>query len=227
MYQKDKYTIEVFALCYNEEHILQAFIDHYKSNFNATITFYDNESTDNSLSIIKENGCNYISFDSGGTINENTYLEIKNNCWKNSKADFVIVCDTDEFLEIPTDIEGCTIIKTKGFDMIGDCDSRLGVFNEIYSKRIMFSPKHIQEINYWSGCHSCTPVGNIVENEIHALLLHRRYISEEHIIKKYHSYSIRNSHYNRQNRYGLHYDQNNENDINSMFQELRKNAQII
>lgn len=227
MYPKDKYTIEVFALCYNEEHILQAFIDHYKNNFNATITFYDNESTDNSLSIIKENGCNYISYDSGGTMDEKWLLEIKNNCWKNSKADFVIVCDTDEFLEIPTDIEGCTIIKTRGFDMIGDCDSRLGVFNEIYSKRIMFSPKHIEEINYWAGCHYCSPVGNIVENEVHALMLHRKYISEEHIMKRHQHYSSRNSQYNRQNGYCLQYDRNNENIIYNMFQDLRQNAQII
>lgn len=227
MYLKDKYTIEVFALCYNEEHILQAFIDHYKNNFNAAITFYDNESTDNSLNIIKENGCNYISYDSGGTMDEKWLLEIKNNCWKNSKADFVIVCDTDEFLEITTDIEGCTIIKTKGFDMIGEHDSRLGVYSETYSKRIMFSPKHIQEINYTAGSHYCYPVGNIVENEIHALLLHRKYISEEHISKRHQNYSSRNSKSNRDNGYCLQYDQNNASIIYNMFQELRRNAQII
>jgi len=227
MYPKDKYTIEVFALCYNEEHILRAFIDHYKNNFNATITFFDNHSTDNSLSIIKENGCNYESYDSDNTMDERYLLQIKNNCWKNSKADFVIVCDTDEFLEIPTDIEGCTIIKTRGFDMIGELDSRLGVYNEIYSKRIMFSPKHIQEINYTAGCHYCSPVGKIVENKVHALMLHRKYISEQHIIDRYQSFSHRNSKYNRDAGFCLHYDQKRESIIGNMFQYLRNNAQII
>jgi hypothetical protein len=227
MYPKHKYSVDVFALCYNEEHILQAFIDHYKNNFNANITFYDNESSDNSINIIKANGCNYISYYSGGKMDEQCLLAIKNQCWKQSNADFVIVCDTDEFLEVPTDIDGCTIIKTRGFDMVGEFDSRLGVFNQIYSKYIMFSPKHIQEINYSAGCHYCKPVGKIIENEIHALLLHRKYISEEHIKKRYVNYSDRNSEANRINGYCLHYDMNNENVIYNMFQELREKAQII
>lgn len=226
MYLKDKFTVEVFALCYNEEHILQAFIDHYKNNFNASITFYDNHSTDNSLNIIKENGCNYYSYDSGGTMDEQWLLEIKNNCWKKSNADFVIVCDTDEFLEIPFDITGCTIIKTKGFDMIGEHDSRLGVFNHLYSKQIMFSPKDIQEINYSAGSHLCNPIGNIIENEIHALMLHRKYISEQHLINRYQNFSNRNSQYNKINGYCTHYNVSSENIIN-LFQELRQNAQIV
>jgi hypothetical protein len=227
MYPKHKYSVDVFALCYNEEHILQAFIDHYKNNFNANITFFDNESSDNSLNIIKENGCNYQTYCTDGKMDEISLLAIKNHCWKNSKADFVIVCDTDEFLEIPTDIEGCTIIKTRGFDMIGDTNSRLGVYNEIYSKRIMFSPKHIHQINYSAGCHYCTPEGKIVENEIHALMLHRKYISEEHIINRYQNYSNRNSESNRLNGHCLHYDQNAEYVIHNMFEELRQKAQLL
>lgn len=227
MYPKEKYSVDVFALCYNEQHILQAFIDHYKNKFNANIIFHDNESTDSSLNIIKNNSCEYYTYSSNGQMDEANLLNIKNNCWKQSKADFVIVCDTDEFLEVPTDIDGCTLIKTRGFDMIGEPDSRLGVFNDIYSKKIMFSPKHIQEINYEAGCHFCTPIGKIVENEIHALMLHRKYISEEHIIKRYKHYSQRNSQSNRLNGFCLHYDLNNENIIHNMFQELRQKAQII
>ena len=160
-------------------------------------------------------------------MDEQCLLAIKNQCWKQSQADFVIVCDADEFLEVPTDIEGCTLIKTRGFDMIGEPDSRLGVYNHIYSKYIMFSPKDIKEINYSAGCHYCKPVGRIVENEIHALMLHRKYISEEHIIKRYANYSQRNSEQNRMNGYCLHYDQNNENVVHNMFQELRQKAQYI
>lgn len=227
MYPKHKYSVDVFALCYNEEHILQAFIDHYKNYFNANITFWDNESSDNSVNIILANGCTYHSYYSGGKMDEGNLLAIKNQCWKQSKADFVIVCDADEFLEVPTDIDGCTLIKTMGFDMIGEPDSRLGVLNQIYSKYIMFSPKDIQEINYSAGCHYCTPVGKIVQNELHALMLHRKYISEEHIIKRYESYSQRNSETNRMNGYCLHYDMNNANVVHNMFKELREKAQHI
>lgn len=227
MFNKDKYSVDVFALCYNEEHILQKFIDHYKDNFNANITFYDNESSDHSVNIIRENKCGFVSYHTGGKMDELSLLAIKNNCWKQSTADYVIVCDTDEFLELKSDIEGCTIIKTKGFDIIGDLDSRMGVYNPIYSKYIMFSPKQINEIKYNAGCHTCNPIGNIVENEIPALLLHRKYISEEHIIKRYHNFSRRNSENNRENGYCLHYDMNSEIVINNMFNEMKKNAQQI
>jgi len=227
MYPKDKYSVEVFALCYNEGHILQAFIDHYKKNFNASIYFFDNESTDSSIEIITRNNCNYTSFSTDNTIDEDIYLSIKNNLWKGSKADFVIVCDTDEFLEIPTDIEGCTVIKTKGFDMIGEPNSRLGVYNEVYSKYIMFSPKYIQEINYSAGCHLCNPEGKIIENEIHAKLLHRKYISEKHIMNKHKEYSMRNSKKNIENNHALHYNIFEQNDVQELFKSLINKAQII
>ena len=147
MYPKHKYSVDVFALCYNEEHILQAFINHYKNNFNANITFWDNESSDNSVNIILANGCTYHSYYSGGKMDEGNLLAIKNQCWKKSKADFVIVCDADEFLEIPTDIDGCTLIKTRGFDMIGEPDSRLGVYNSIYSKYIPYNTEYLTTLN--------------------------------------------------------------------------------
>lgn len=227
MYPKDKYTVDVFAICYNEEHILQSFIDHYKNNFNANITFYDNESNDNSVNIIRENECNLYSFPTDGKMDELTLIAIKNQCWKKSTADFVIVCDADEFLEVLTDIEGCTMIKTRGFDMIGDIDSRLGVYNQLYSKYIMFSPKHIEQINYNPGCHTCNPIGKIIENETYALLLHRKYISEKHIINRYKKYSQRNSELNRNSGFCLHYDKNTENEVKHMFDELRNTAQQI
>ena len=64
---------------------------------------YDNESTDKSADIIAANPkVKKISFQTEGFEDEiqNT---IKNECWKASrgKADYVIVCDIDEFLYTP------------------------------------------------------------------------------------------------------------------------------
>jgi hypothetical protein len=227
MYPKHKYKVEVFAICYNEEHIIQAFIDHYKNNFDAKLTFFDNQSTDKTPSIIQKNKCELISFDTNNEIDETNYLRIKNNCWKDSNADYVIVCDVDEFLEIHTDIQDCTLIKTFGFDIVGDLDSRMGVYNELYCKYIMFSPKHIKEINYTAGCHYCNPEGKIIENEIPASMLHRKYISEDYLIKRHQEYSNRNSNRNKESGNALHYDKNSQIEINYLFEELRKKAQII
>ena len=51
--------IEIFTICYNEEIILQKFINHYRTRFpNCEITIYDNMSTDNSRQIANATGYN-------------------------------------------------------------------------------------------------------------------------------------------------------------------------
>ena len=46
-------NISTFTICYNEEIILQKFINHYRTRFpNCEITIYDNMSTDNSRQIV-------------------------------------------------------------------------------------------------------------------------------------------------------------------------------
>jgi len=114
--------IEIFTICYNEEIILQKFIDHYRTRFpNCEITIYDNMSTDNSRQIAIKNGCKVLEYDSNNEIRDDLYLEIKNNCWKQAKTDWVLICDTDEFLDInqeQLEKEDCSIILSKGYNMV-------------------------------------------------------------------------------------------------------------
>ena len=149
-------TIDVFAICYNEEFMLPHFIKHYQSPpFNAEITIYDNFSTDNSREIILAASCNYKTFDTGGQIRDDLYLSIKNECFKTSKADWVIIVDIDELLELNFDPSPYNIIRTQGYDMIGEPPSRLGVKNNMYSKAVMFRPDAFHNIGYQPGCHFC------------------------------------------------------------------------
>ena len=55
--------VTVFLFCYNEELLLPHSINHYRKTF-PDVEFYidDNESTDNSIKIAQELGCNVISF---------------------------------------------------------------------------------------------------------------------------------------------------------------------
>ena len=55
-------------------------------------------STDNSVNIMNEYGVNVIPYDTQGKLEESAFLNIKNNSWKGSDADWVIVCDTDELI---------------------------------------------------------------------------------------------------------------------------------
>ena len=71
-------NISIFVICYNEEIILQKFINHYRTRFpNCEITIYDNMSTDNSRQIAIKNGCKVLEYDSNNEIRDDLYLEIK------------------------------------------------------------------------------------------------------------------------------------------------------
>lgn len=221
-------TVEVYAIMYNEEYVLPHFLKHYQNNFNAKITVFDNHSTDNSRQIALDHGCTVKTFDTQGKINEAWYLNIKNQAWKNSKADFVMVIDIDEFLELPfdLDINRFTILNTLGYDMIGEPSSRMGVHNGMFNKKVCFSPKHVKEINYIPGCHTCNPVGNLIYSSP-ATLLHRKYISEEYVLKKHNEYESRLSAFNKERGYGVHYENNTIQSVKEKFEYLWKNAKLI
>ncbi len=216
-------SIDVFAICYNEEAMLPHFISHYKE-MGASITIYDNFSTDNSKNIIIESGCNYITYDSNDQIRDDLYLSIKNECWKKSKADWVIVCDLDEIIEINFPIDRYSIINTDGYDMIGPVGSRIGVPNVLYSKNIMFRPDQFKQIGYQPGCHSCKPEGNISGSIEKAKLLHYKYISEDYVHSRRLLYKSRLSDFNKQYGFGIEYEDIEREKINNIFKELRRTA---
>jgi len=222
------YTVDVFAICYNEEFMLPHFIKHYKEKFNANITVYDNYSTDRSKEIILENGCNYIEYGSDNQIRDDIYLQIKNECWKKSKADWVIIVDIDEFLEFDFDISEYTIINTKGYDMIGGPESRSGVYNALMSKHVMFRPDQFLQIGYTAGCHRCTPQAKKLQgSRKHALLLHRKFISEEYVYSKHKAYEERLSAVNKLYGWGVHYQGVTKENVAEQFKELRKKAILV
>lgn len=215
------FNTELFALCYNEEFLIPHFVSHYKNIGVTKFTFFDNGSTDKSVSIAKELGVEVIFSDTKDCLRDDIYLYIKNNCWKESSSYYVIVCDMDEFLEFDFDLTGSeTVIKTQGYDMLGNIDSRLGVVNDNYSKCIMFSPQKINAINYTIGAHSCNPIGNIVYSEKTAKLLHRKYISEEVVLNKQLQYKKRLSELNKRHGWGSEYSIVSKEKIENDFKEL-------
>src|SRR5690606_1085482 len=115
--------IDIYIMCYNEEKLIQFTIDHYKNSFkDCRIVFYDNESTDNTLEIIRKNNCEVRTFKTNGTLNDRILVDVKNSCWKEqSNNDFVIVVDADELVQmtdkdiIKESREGATIIDLEGY----------------------------------------------------------------------------------------------------------------
>lgn len=200
--------IDVFAICYNEEIILPYFLRHYKQ-FARNITIYDNMSTDSSVDIMNVAGVKVVSYDSNNEFDESTYLKIKNNCWKDSDADWVIICDMDEFIYHPnlkTILENTTAthIITEGYEMLSEVlpigdkqiydEIKFGFFKVDYSKPCLFKPSGITESNFNPGCHTAKPEGNVISaDDTRIKLLHYKYLNRNILISKYAHYAKRQS----------------------------------
>lgn len=218
-------TIEVFAICYNEEKIMPFFLKHY-SKFCSQITIFDNHSTDRTIEIIENFAKTFpvelILYDTNNTLDDSAYLSIKNNCWKKSKADYVIVVDSDEFVyheNIKKFIidNPKSIYKPKGYDMVSDIfptgddilQIKTGKYSVNYSKLALFNPKEVLEINYNLGCHTANPTlkercGEIKE-ENDLKLLHYKNLSFDYRINKHTEYMKRFSEFNKSTGSGIHY----------------------
>jgi len=231
--------INIFILCYNEELLLPHTINFYKTNIpNASIIIYDNESTDNSVNIAKNLGCEVISFSTNKTQSEMMQIKIKNNCWKCVKEGWVIVCDMDEFLDVKeSDLineekKGTTILKIKGYDMIGEStkidfsDISLNninkyVINNMESKKLCFYRPHIKEINYRGGAHSCNPKGIIKVSDTTYINKHMNLLGIEYIENK-NKLRFNNSIHMREYGHCWNYCKDSNKVINNYKKQLNK-----
>jgi glycosyltransferase involved in cell wall biosynthesis len=174
--------VEVFSIMKNEEELLPFYLKHYQNKFkDCIINVYDNGSTDNSIQICKEAGCNIGIFP---LYTEELLKDWKNNIWKNSDADWIIVCDIDELLDMSmSDLlsleESVNVIKTQGYNMIDITLDDLpieeltyGSPSDGYSKSVMFKNKSISEINYTAGSHTANPLPDPVYSDHVYKLLH-------------------------------------------------------
>lgn len=211
--------ITIYTVAFNEEVFIKFMIDHYRSRFpNCHIVVYDNMSTDNTVKIALENGCEVIHYSTNNQISDSKYLEIKNNCWKNAKTDWVLVCDVDELLNIneqdlALEDTRSTIIKSEAYNMVNMEDNydlpniKYGARCEPYDKSYCFNKKFIKEINYSPGCHQCKPVGTAKVSPKAYTLYHYKCINPDFQVARYKMYAARLSPENKANGWGSHYFQ--------------------
>lgn len=217
-------VIHYYSVCWNEEKILPFVLDYY-APICEKIVIMDNESDDNSPSLIKSYpNAEVRTYSSKGEIRDDIYLEIKNNVWKESKgkADWVIVCDIDEILYHPQLMakldqlknEGISIIRPHGFDMYSESYPKKSLLeitkgikdNRHLGKCIIFNPNLIEEINYKTGCHKSYPTGQVIfykKDDIK--LLHYKCLELEFLINRFDILRKRLSNYNIENKFGKHY----------------------
>jgi hypothetical protein len=215
---------EAFILNFNEE-FLPLTIKHYQQ-FCDQITIYDNYSTDGSDQKAGSMGCKVVKFGMPGVLSDASYLKVKNYCWKNSLADWVIIVDADEILwhhdlkNILANEKG-TIFKTQGYNIFSretPKDNYLeiitGIPDDSYSKTVIFNPRSIQDMRYAYGAHSCTPSGRIIFSEKELSLLHYRGIGgPDRLIARHGLYRKRMSEVNKKLGLGIHYTYDDERRI--------------
>ncbi len=119
--------VHLYAPCRNEQRILPYFMAHY-GPFVDRFFIYDNMSTDATRALLAGYpNVEIVSLDTGGQYAHVERERMKNHAWKASagKADFVLVCDVDEFLYHPhLDVllalmkrHGYTVLRPHGYQM--------------------------------------------------------------------------------------------------------------
>lgn len=165
--------LEVFTVCWNEEKILPDFIKWYRSRVpGCLITVYDNESDDRTFEIALDNECKVIPFDTGGYMDEQTLMNIRNNCWTQSKARWCLVVDCDELVDINVDFLNkkttTGLYQCKGYEMFGTEEDTIqtltqGCESAGYCKPVLFRPDIIGCLGLTPGSHSANPLSKTLD----------------------------------------------------------------
>ena len=208
--------IQTFVLAHQEEKMLPYTMRHY-TPFSEVILL-EGHSTDRTVEIAESWGAKVWNYDTNDQVDDRTFLEIKNNCWKNSDADWVIICDADEFvysknlIGILENTEH-TIFMPHLFNMFSDHfpTTEGQIYEEVQygkeggAKMNLFRPDQIKEINYGIGCHVAHPEGNVklcITSEIRTF--HMRHLSADYVIKRNAYLNSRRSQENKDHGLGYH-----------------------
>lgn len=217
--------IHAHILAYNEEKILPFTLDYY-SNICEKIFVYDNMSTDGSDEIYaRYPKVSVIKWSSNDEINELNYVNLKSNGYKqfSREADWVIVCDCDEFLYHPRLLDklkyykenNITVPKINGHDMVSEkfpvydgepITDKIKTGSEVYPpfcKNIIFNPK--LDVQYGIGGHSFQCNNAVYSNSPELKLLHYKFLSVEYVERIYKARAERLSEFNKKNKFGEHY----------------------
>lgn len=254
--------IWAYAICYNEELRLPYYLRHYEK-FCEKIIIYDNESTDRSREIIRSHPlCELREYSTSNEMRDDVILNIKNNCWKEIKdtgtsVDYVVVGDIDEFIYHKNlkcfleETKDYSVFNPAGFEMVSEKllesldgkNSQLydvctrGCFSTHESKKILFSPHKVREINWRPGCHVASVelehgkewnYSNYFYDPYKSplKLLHFKYIDKNFILKRHNEFSRRLSSINKKYGWSNHYLKPND-EISKKFIALYNNGQDL
>jgi hypothetical protein len=213
--------IDVFCLANNEEKLMPYFMRHY-SQF-ADVTLLESNSTDKTIEIANSMGATIWSYDRPDELDDEFFTDLKNNCWKKSQADWVMIVDADEFIYHHNIVNllkrtNATIIIPEFWNMYSEQfpTTEGQIYDEITmgckqdsppAKMNIFRPGEIQEMNYSPGAHHANPAGNIkIDYDSRIKTLHMRNLSKQFVIERNARHSQRRSQINKDKGWGDHVD---------------------
>jgi glycosyltransferase involved in cell wall biosynthesis len=208
--------IDAYIIAWNEAKILPYTLDHYKQ-FCDKITVYDNMSTDESDKIYEDYGVNVVKWDTPDKkYNDVTLAEMKSNVYKQSrgKADWVVMCDCDEYLYHENLLEkleeykamGITMPKIDGHDMFHETfpeydgellTDKVKIGSETYDvmcKNIIFDPN--LDVRYMPGAHANQTPNAVFSDEAELKLLHYKFLGKEYVLSRYNNLAEQLSDFN-------------------------------
>jgi len=213
--------IDTFILVNNEEKIIEYVMRHY-SQF-SHVVILDNNSSDQTIPIAKKMGAEIWKYNVPDEMNDKVNMDIKNNCWKRSSADWCIVIDADEFVYHP-DLIGflektsATIIAPTWCEMYAEKfpTTKKQIYDEVktgtvghchgHSKINLLRPSQIREMNWDAGCHNAKPIGNVIPLlECEIKTLHMRWLSKEYVIARSEYTARRMSMINKKMGWSFHF----------------------
>ncbi len=241
-------TVHLYTLCYNEIKILPFAVEYWKTIADEVFVL-DNNSTDGSKEYLsKIPNVHIVEFSSDG-FNDDIHRRLKNEVWKASrgKADFVVVCDLDEFMYSPNGIRnelekmkarGETICKPFGYNMVSEAfpiegkglmweQIPNGFPDKTFRKVTIFNPNAIKDIKYSAGAHNCSPIGSIqwyTGNSV--FLLHYKFLSLEYVLGRYKEYNDRLSKINKEKKWGVQYTRDRNRTISTFENNLAKSKKL-
>lgn len=234
--------IEAFILANNEERLMPYVMRHY-SQF-AKVIILESNCTDRTVEIAHSHGAEIWNYDVADEIDDAWFTKLKNNCWKDSCADWVMVADADEFIYHPNIREilrrtRSTIIQPRFYNMYSrNFPTTSGqIYEEVRrgveqvspkAKMNIFRPIAIKDIEYYPGCHEAFPHGRVrINTESGIKTLHMRNLSKDFIIDRNLRARKRNSEINRANGWGVHVDWPEEEWLRRYEEGLREATDIL
>lgn len=232
--------VDLFTMGFNEEPIVQFMIDHYRERFkDIHINFFDNESTDRTKEIALKNGCTVIDYFTNNQVDDQKLTNHKNSCWKNSNADWIIVCDVDEMLDcneeqlkMEQDL-GTSIIRSEGFNMVCMDETfnlagiKHGAKCPPYDKKVLFKKSDIEEIGYTPGAHQIYPVGRAQYSKDVYKLYHYNFINLEWNVARHEITKTRMGDYNKKMGWGKQYTETSAQTKRAAMEHSRTYAIIV